>query len=340
MSPKPKFDALGRRCRTRPTPTGKRITPQPRDLLWFEKLAEHGPLPSSFLLAFSKDMHRSEKRAKERLTDLFNEDRTLHKGAYLTRPAQQFRTLDARYNQLVYDLSPASVTALRKSGSAIRPARFGPWHHSLMVSCITASIELACIESNDINYIPQSKILARAEASLRWTTEICDADSGASYEKDLLPDAVFGLEYLTSEGKRYRFYALEADRATEPLRSAEIHRKSFYRHLLQYEDYIEGAGYRVHLNLTAPMMVLNITTSKERAQRMLDLTRATFAMGNSYQLFRHWSAFGDTFAPPSPDLSLLAAKWQTTHGSLSLARFHSPERAKRVNGDAAVNAVN
>ena len=73
MSPKPKLDALGRRSRIRPTPTGKRITPQPRDLHWFEKLAEHGPLPSSFLLAFAKDTHRSEKRAKERLTDLFNE---------------------------------------------------------------------------------------------------------------------------------------------------------------------------------------------------------------------------------------------------------------------------
>ncbi|MEL6709362.1 MAG: hypothetical protein AAFP79_13860, partial [Pseudomonadota bacterium] len=210
MSPKPKFDALGRRSRTRPTPTGKRIAPQPRDLLWFEKLAEHGPLPSSFLLAFAKDTHRSEKRAKERLTDLFNEDRTAHKGAYLARPAQQFRTLDARYNQLVYDLSQASVAALRRSGSAIRAARSGPWQHSLMVSCITASIELACIERDDINYIPQSKILARAEASLRWTTKICDPETGSTYAKDLLPDALFGLEYLTPEGTLYRFYALEA----------------------------------------------------------------------------------------------------------------------------------
>lgn len=309
MSPKPKFDALGRRCRTKPTSTGKRTKPQPRDLLWFEKLAEHGPLPSSFLLAFAKDTHVSEKRAKERLTDLFNEDRTPHRGSYLTRPAQQFRTLDARYNQLVYDLSPASVAALRKSGSTIRPARSGPWQHSLMVSCITASIELACNECDDINFIPQSKILARAEASLRWTTEICDPDSGASYEKDLLPDAVFGLEYLTSEGKRYRFYALEADRATEPLRSAEIHRKSFLRHLLQYEDYIEGGLYRDHLDLTAPMMVLNVTTSEERKRRMLALTDELFPEGNSYQLFQVWQAFGVLFAPPAPNADMLNGAW-------------------------------
>lgn len=302
---------LGRRCRTRPTSTGKRITPQPRDLLWFEKLAEHGPLPSSFLLAFAKGTHRSAKRAKERLTDLFNEDRTPHKGAYLTRPAQQFCTLDARYNQLVYDLSPASVAALRKSGSTIRPARSGPWQHSLMVSCVTASIELACNERDDINYIPQSKILARAEASLRWPTRICEPDTGATYEKDLLPDAVFGLEYLTAVGLRYRFYALEADRATEPLRSAEIHRKSFFRHLLQYEAYIEGAGYRDHLKLTAPMMVLNVTTSEERVQRMLGLTEELFPGGNSYQMFRAWDAFGRALSPPNPEGQMLETPWQS-----------------------------
>jgi len=309
MLSKPRLDALGRRCRSKPMPSGKSVKPQPRDLLWFEKLAEHGPLPSSFLLAFAKDTHRSEKRAKERLTDLFNEDCTPQKGTYLTRPTQQFDTLDARYNQLVYDLSPASIAALRKNGSAIRPARSGPWRHSLMVSCITASIELACNERDDIAYIPQSQILARAEVSLQWPTEITDPDTEATYEKDLLPDAVFGLEYLTSGGPSYRFYAVEADRASEPLRSAEIHRKSFLRHLLQYEDYIENEGYRQHLALTAPMMVLNVTTSEERAQRMLALTNEFFPLGNSYQLFQVWNSFGKIFKPPSPNTNLLSCVW-------------------------------
>lgn len=322
MPRKPPRDALGRRCRTKPISTGKRVTPQPRDLLWFEKLAEHGPLPSSFLLAFGKDTHRSEKRAKERLTDLFNEDRTPDKGPYLTRPVQQFRTIDARYNQLVYDLSPASIGALRKTGCPVRPMRSGPWRHSLMVSCITASIELACREREDVSYIPQSKILGRAEMSLRWQVEICDPDSGAFYEKDLLPDAVLGLEYLTPAGKRYRFLALEADRATEPLRSAEIHRKSFIRHLLQYEGYIEEGGYRDHLQLTAPMMVLNVTTSEAREERMLALTAGLFPEGNSYQLFQVWEAFGEAFAPPQPDSAFLNMDWRRV-GSEAVCLAHN-----------------
>ena len=55
--------SLGRRSRLHPQSTGKRITLTERDLLWFEKIHEHGPLPSSFLLEYSKQTHRSAKRA-------------------------------------------------------------------------------------------------------------------------------------------------------------------------------------------------------------------------------------------------------------------------------------
>ena len=110
------IDTLGRRKRLSPSPTGKRVSPTNRDLRWFAALAEHGPLPSSFLLAFGGNDHHSEKRARERLTDLFHESNTPHGGAYLTRPLQQFRTIDSRYNQLVYDLAPASVAALKNAG--------------------------------------------------------------------------------------------------------------------------------------------------------------------------------------------------------------------------------
>lgn len=302
-------DTLGRRSRTTPASTGKRVTPQPRDLLWFERLAEHGPLPTSFLLAFARGSYRSEKRAKERLADLFHESNTPHGGPYLTRPPQQFRTIDSRYNQLVHDLAPAAATVLRQSACSIRPARSGPWLHSFMVSCITASIELACALRDDLAYIPQSEILARADTSLRWPTTVCDPESGARYSKDLLPDAVFGLEYLTPNGKRYRFFALEADRASEPLSSATIHRKSYVRHLLQYEDYIEGGGYREHLSLTAPMLVLNVTTSEPRMDRMIELAKELYPHGNSYQLFQTWEEFGPVFRPPATSPALLTGDW-------------------------------
>jgi len=69
------LDALNRRKRIRPISTGKRLTPRDRDLLWFRKIHVHGPVSSSFLRVFSKALRTSEKRARERLTDLFNEDK-------------------------------------------------------------------------------------------------------------------------------------------------------------------------------------------------------------------------------------------------------------------------
>ena len=124
------LDVIGRRSRTAATSTGKRVSLTQRDMLWMQKLAEHGPLPSSFLLAFATHSHASEKRAIERLGDLFHEDNTPYGEPYLTRPVQQFRTIDSRYNQLVYDLAPAGWRALKRSGFDTErcSAPSGPWH--------------------------------------------------------------------------------------------------------------------------------------------------------------------------------------------------------------------
>lgn len=302
-------DTLGRRKRLSPSPTGKRVSPTERDLRWFAALAEHGPLPSSFLLAFGGDRHRSEKRARERLTNLFHEDNTPHGGAYLMRPSQQFRTIDSRYNQLVYDLTSASIAALKKAGISIDRQRSGPWLHNHMVACTTASIELACLTRPDINYIPQSAILARANTEVRRKANIADPATGKTYPKDLLPDSMFGLEYQTPSGSRFRFFAVEADRATEPLTSRNFNRKSFDRHLRQYAEYVEQGGYREHLDLTAPLLVLNVTTDPKRMDRMRAVCGEHFPQGNNYHLFQCWEDFGPVYRPPAPNPALLNGDW-------------------------------
>jgi hypothetical protein len=304
-------DSLQRRNRLKPTSTGKRVLPQIRDILWFQKLAEHGPLPSSFLLAYSAHSHKSPKRARERLTDLFNEDNTPHGAAYLIRPPQQFRTLDSRYNQLVYDLAPSGLEALKDAngGGPPRTARSGPWLHSFMVSCITASIELACIEREDVSFIPQSAILSRADTELRYPTKVQDSKTGRLYDKDLVPDAIFGLEYHAEGSSQFRFFIIEADRATEPATSKNFNRKSFQRHLVQYQAYIEDGGYKSHLGLSAPMMVLNVTSDAQRLDQLLNLTAKHYPQGNTYQLFQCWSDFGPVFRPPDPNPALLNGDW-------------------------------
>ena len=304
-------DSIGRRSRLRATSTSKRVSPTARDMLWFRKLAEHGPLPSSFLLAFSQDSHASVKRARERLTDLFHETDIADGGPYLIRPPQQFRTIDSRYNQLVYDLAPAGWRALERGGkmTAKRTAPSGPWLHRFMTSCITASIELATLGRDDISYIPQSEILARSKAELRWPVIITDPGSGRSGSKDLIPDAVFGLRYHTGNGDRFRFFAVEADRATEPTTSGNWNRKSFERSLLQYEAYVAGGAYRDHLNLTAPLLVLNILSDAKRMERMVEFVTSRYPAGNAFMLFQTWEDFGPVFRPPEPNMDLLAGAW-------------------------------
>ncbi|MEP3422878.1 MAG: replication-relaxation family protein [Erythrobacter sp.] len=305
-------DAIGRRSRSHPQPSGKRITLQSRDLLWLQKLHEHGPLPSSFLLEYCKATHTNERRAKDRLTNLFHENNTPDQGFYLTRPAQQFRTADSRYNQLVYDVTKSGRKALERErpGVVTAPTNTGHWVHKLMVACTCASIELACRDREDVNYISGSTILQRANAELGCSVTIKHVSNPQVLASELIPDALFGLEYVGDHGQSYRFFALEADRSTEPFETTNKSRKSFAKTLAQYRAYVEGGAYRDHLNLTAPLLVLNVTNDKARKSKMLEMTAKHFPTGCSYMLYAHWRDFGTVFNPPEPKLDLLNGSWK------------------------------
>ena len=310
-----KLDTLGRRNRQKAQSTGKRVSLTDRDILWLQKLHEHGPLPSSFLLAYARNTHRSEKRAKERLTDLFNEANTAHGGPYLSRPPQQFRTLDSRYNQLVYDLTPAAEKALKQAGlwqerSAARP---GPWLHGFMVSCVTASIELATLDHDGLLYIPQSRLLERADTDLRYPVDTPDPGSGRVYQKDLIPDALFALEYDTPEGKRYRSFLVEADRSTEPATSKNFNRKSWQRNLAQYEQYVGQGLYKDHLNLKSSILILNVVTDQKRTAQIIRTMETHAPSLAGRMLFQAWEDFGPVFTPPKPKTALLKGGWSRAH---------------------------
>ena len=282
-------DTIGRRKRIEPQSTGKKISPKERDMLWFQKIHEHGPLSSSYLHAFSKQQWTNEKKAKERLTDLFNEDNTAHQGTYLRRPTQQFKTIDARYKELVYDLSTASKRALQEAGLWCDYGReqSGTWWHNYMVSRITASIEIDCLSREDVNYIPGSVILKRADTKLRWPVEFKWSENAQPVTKNLIPDALFGLEYVQNDQKTYRFYVVEADRSTEPATSSNQNRKSFQRHILQYREYVGRGLYKEHLKLTAPIVVLNVSLTEERERLMKEtMEQLVGTSGCNYQLFR------------------------------------------------------
>lgn len=304
-------DTLGRRHRERPQSTGKRVSAQPRDLLWFQKLHEHGPLSSSFLHAFSRHFCRNEKRARDRLTDLFNESETSHGGAHLTRPWQQFATLDARYQELVYDLGPAAQATLKELGKwrGNHASPGGPWRHRAMVAAITASIELATLHCQSVKFIPQHAILTRSQTNLRCQVPFVNPATGKEERHDLIPDALFGLEYRSGGRSSFRFFVVEADRGTEPTRTDSFRRKSHLRHFLQYREYVASGLYRDHLKLTAPLLVLNVTANAATMTGMMKLAVELAPAGMTYQCFQRAPQFGRFFKPAAALPSLFHSPW-------------------------------
>jgi len=300
-------DRLGRRYRSRPVSTRKRIRPSERDLLLFEKLHRHGPLSTRYLVAYSQLLRKSATRAKDRLTDLFNEDTTPHNGTYLDRPWQQFETLDARQNDLVYDLTPQSIRVLKDESlwSDHAPHPGGSWKHTYMTAAITASIELATLQTDNVRYIFQDEILSRSDAPFSFPVSV------QGITKNLIPDALFGLEY-TQDGKpAYRFFLVEADRATEPGRAQSFDRKSYVRTILQYREFVGKGQYKKALDLTAGLLVLNVTTSERRHRNLLDLTtELSESSGNNYLLFQYAPDFGRYFRPPSILHGLFTNGWE------------------------------
>ncbi|MCU7838871.1 MAG: replication-relaxation family protein [Candidatus Thiodiazotropha sp. (ex Troendleina suluensis)] len=307
MNEKPTHDRMGRRYRDKPVSTGKRITPTDRDILLFDKIHRHGPLPTKYLVAYSKLIRKSTTRAKDRLTDLFNEDNTPHDGTYLSRPWQQFETLDARQHDLVYDLTPRSKCLLKEQGlwSEYTPNTSGSWKHTFMTSCITASIELGTHENEFTRYIFQDEILSRSGSKLSFSVDVLGIN------KRLIPDGLFGLEY-TCDGKQYyRFFLVEADRATEPGRTQNFSRKSYRRTILQYREFVGKGLYKEALGLSATLLVLNVTTSELRHRNLLELTKElSGSSGNNYLLFQYAPELGRYFHPPDILFHLFMNGWE------------------------------
>ena len=117
------------------------------------------------------------------------------------------------------------------------------------------------------------------------------------------------LEYLTEAGSHFRFFSVEADRATVPATSANWNRKSFERNLLQYHTYVADGGYRGHLRLTAPLLVLTVSSDPARTARMIDFTARHYPVGINYMLFQTWEDFCAPFRPPLAKHRLLSELW-------------------------------
>jgi hypothetical protein len=309
-------DRLNRRLRhARPQPIDKGIQIGERDLVMFETLHRHGPLPSTYLYAFTKQLARNETFHRHRLTKLFNGTAA---GSYLTRPPQQFACFAARYQPVIYDLGLLARRRLAERGrlSPYVPNRSDPFLHRFMGSCVSASIELAardrklrCLSKDDILTHPSCPAHV-PEGSDRLSIPL----SEPSTVKSLLPDDLFGIEYPSTKPS-YRFFAVEIDRNTESIERRNTGQSTFGAKLRAYIDAMRNQTYRSRWGIPN-LMVLTVTTNATHLENMCRYLRGLGEPQLAERfLFLAKPEFGSDWRVPPVMHDLLTGSWARADGS-------------------------
>jgi len=253
-----------RRSRMRRARTGKRIELTSRDIEIFKLLSRYRYLRSTYIHAFVGGA--SETRFKERLGDLFHE-------GYLDRPSRQWEMADCRHRPVIHELGAGARRVLEQQNAAQEPRTWlgasvhRQFTHSLMVCETLASIELGTRLCPGVRFISWPEILAKAPASTRASPVPFRFPAPAT-SCGVVPDGLFGLEYLFGEAKTYRFFALETDRGTMPIVRSDQNQTSYMGKLAAYQDLISRQVYKSHLGIPN-LLVLTVTTDNQRLEEIM-----------------------------------------------------------------------
>ncbi|MCC8977578.1 replication-relaxation family protein [Bradyrhizobium acaciae] len=297
-----------RRSRLHRKSTGQAIALTPRDLEVFKILNRYRYLRSNFIHAF---VGGNKIALIKRLGVLYHE-------GYLDRPAQQWQAINARYMPAVYELGTKATQTLRANGISVSSVPSRLYQHSIMVCDILASMELAVRAAPSLRLVPWEEIAGKLPESTRNRDNPLELPCSISFTfsrsatihhstKAVVPDAVFGIEYIPS--RSYRFFALEADRNNEPVFRNDLSQTSYLRKVLQYREIAKGA-YKTHWGLPN-LLVLTVTTSSAHMDNILTLVRDLCGeKGASYLLFKTMPSLASLERAPSPDTYLLTAPWQ------------------------------
>jgi hypothetical protein len=308
------YEPCKRRSRMSRAGVGKRIELSPRDLELLKLLGRYRYLRSNFLYAFLGGA--SEKRFKERLGHLY------HDGGYINRPSQQWEFANCRYMPAVYELDRAGERILREYGSDspssfLSAGRCGKpsrqFTHTLMVSEILASIELAVRAVPHLRFISPQEVIARAPDQARKAGNPLEmAVSGGK----LIPDGLFGIEYGS---KAYRFFALEADRNTMPSTRSDLRQSSFLRKLVAYRTLAAEKLHKSHWGIPN-LLVLTVTTSDAHMRTLMSGLEG-LTVSSTIFLFKAMPALGNVLHAACPCSTLLTEPWERVgNDPISLVR--------------------
>jgi hypothetical protein len=266
----------------------------PRDLQILRAVHRHRLLRSTHLIAL---LDASPQTTLRRLQLLF------HHG-YLDRPAAQLDWYAKGSEPLVYALGNRGAAVLAAEGvrgSALRwdksrNASRQFLRHTLAVAEVMVAFEVACRDTEGVEFIPSEEILAgapeatrRLRLPFRWQVEVSEA--GKLHRLGVEPDRVFGLRFAGAPEHQSRaYFFLEADRGTMPVVRQGLAQTSFRRKLIAYRETWRQGLHRTHLGISN-FRVLTVTASEERRQHLLVACRS-LGSGRRLFLFAEQAALG------------------------------------------------
>jgi Replication-relaxation len=257
----------------------------PRDLLILRAVHRHRLLRSTHLVAL---LAGSRQTTLRRLQLLF------HHG-YLDRPAAQLDWYAQGSEPLVYALGSRGAAVLAAEGERKGALRWDKsrnvsrqfLRHTLAVAEVMVAFEVACRDTEGVEFIPPEEILAgapeatrRLRMPFRWQVEV--QEGGKLHRLGVEPDRVFGFSFAGApEHRRLAYFFAEADRSTMPVTRKGLAQTSFRRKLLGYRETWRQGLHRRHLGIPN-FRVLTVTTSEER---MRHLVAACGSLGSGRRLF-------------------------------------------------------
>ncbi len=298
-------DTLGRRLRfAPPQPKGGYIKITERDVLLFETINRHGPLPVHYLYEVTRHHGKGLGWFKKKITKLTHG--TLNDGPYLYRPEQQWASVDGRFQPNIYDLTPRALAILAERGIRLNQ-RSDPFLHRFMGATTAASIQLAA-ERRQLKFGDFAAILAHPKCPERAKQAINPLAIPAK-GKHVVPDNLFAVQ-----GERPYFYAVEIDRRTESIAS-DTAKTAYGRKLAGYIDILTNRTYRAHLGIPN-LHTLTVTTNPLHLQHMLDFYHSLNAPEYARNfLFKSIPYFGANWHVPPVMYELFNEPWIAADGS-------------------------
>lgn len=266
----PETDALGRRSRFVRCPAGKRLVLGQRDVEILSWLHRYRYLRQTHLQALIAP--RSAKRFAERLGDLF------HETSLIDRPLLAPGSFDLRASPMLYEITPSGMAWLAAQGALphravtfsrqSRRAYSPQFPHTMMIIETLLAIEIAILKEDGQRFVPVDEILARAPDLTRQArnplaipVRLEPGASGAPVRRHrqaiLIPDALYGIEYVIEGEKRYRFWALECERTSPNWRSTDQASSTSLKRAA-YDAMIAARTYRSHWGI--PNLKLHLVT--------------------------------------------------------------------------------